>query len=112
MNQTQLFDQMPESDLEILKKTMGILNRYFEEKPKCIKPNIQVHSTTRRFLEEVQMEFKNQWIDRKHPVLEEIMREHYVKDLFTMLRQYHKNDLIEIVRQDNQRQTILKFRFV
>jgi hypothetical protein len=112
MNQMQLFDQMPEGDLAILKKAWSILNRYFAETPHSNKPNVQVHSSTRNFLEDVQREFKNEWIDRKDKVLNKIMRDHYVKDLFTMLRQYHKNNLVEIERQDNKNQTIIKFRFV
>jgi|688.fasta_scaffold133323_4 hypothetical protein len=112
MNQTQLFDQMPESDLAILKKAMNILQCYFEETPKCVNPNVQLHTTTRKFLEDVRKEFKNQWIERKHPVLEKIMRDHYVKDLYTMLRQYDKHNLVEIQRHDNKSQNIAKFRFV
>lgn len=111
-HQIQLFDQMPESDLAILKKAMGILNRYFEETPQPSKPNVQLHTSTRNFLEDVEREFKNEWIERKHPVFKKIMREHYVKDLYTMLRQYDKYNLVEIERHDNKSRNIAKFRFV
>ena len=112
MNQMELFDQMPESDLAILKKAMGILNRYFAETPNLNKPNVQLHTSTRNFLQDVQREFKNEWIDRKHPVLEKIMRDHYVKDLYTMLRQYDKYNLVDIERHDNKSKNICKFRFL
>jgi hypothetical protein len=112
MNQMQLFDQMPEGDLAILKKAWSILNRYFAETPPSNKPNVQLHTSTRNFLEDVQREFQNEWIDRKHPVLEKIMRDHYVKDLYTMLRQYDKYNLVEIERHDNKSKNISKFRFL
>lgn len=112
MNQMQLFDQMPEGDLAILKKAWSILNRYFAETSPSNKPNVQLHTSTRNFLDYVQREFGNEWIDRKHPVLQKIMREHYVKDLYTMLRQYDKHNLVEINRNDNKNQNISKFRFL
>jgi hypothetical protein len=113
MTQQQLFSQFTEGELATLKKAMEILGKLFpDSKPIPLKPKVALHGTTRIFLEEVEKQFQNEWINRKDPVLKQIMRKHYVKDLFTMLKQYYKNDLIEVVRQDNERQTILKFRFV
>jgi hypothetical protein len=113
MTQQQLFSQFTEGELATLKKAMDILGKLFGDAPSStIKPNVQLHTSTRNFLEDVQREFQNEWIDRKHPVLEKIMRDHYVKDLYTMLRQYLKYNLVEIQRNDNGNKNIAKFRFL
>jgi hypothetical protein len=113
MTQQQLFSQFTEGELATLKKAMDILGKLFSDAPlNTIKPNVQLHASTRNFLDYVQKEFGNEWIERKHPILQKIMREHYVKDLYTMLRQYDKHNLVEIVRNNNKNQNIAKFRFV
>ena len=113
MTQQQLFSQFTEGELATLKKAMDILGKLFgDASSNTIKTNVQLHTSTRNFLDYVQREFGNEWIERKHPILQKIMREHYVKDLYTMLRQYDKHNLVEIVRNDNKNQNIAKFRFV
>jgi hypothetical protein len=113
MTQQQLFSQFTEGELATLKKAMDILGKLFSDStPNTTKSNVQLHTSTRNFLDYVQREFGNEWIERKHPILQKIMREHYVKDLYTMLRQYDKHNLVEIIRNDNKNQNIAKFRFV
>jgi hypothetical protein len=113
MTQQQLFSQFSEGELATLKKATEILGKLFaDESLITSKPQVQLHTSTRNFLDDVQREFGNQWIERKHPVLQKIMRDHYVKDLYTMIRQYDKHDLVEIERHNNKNQNICKFRFV
>ena len=60
MTQQQLFSQFTEGELATLKKAMDILAKLFGDAPSStIKPNVQLHTSTRNFLEYVQREFGN-----------------------------------------------------
>ena len=78
MNQMQLFDQMPESDLAILKKTMGILNRYFDGTSTPVKKtrNRGIHRTTQLCLDEIKSAYGKEWILRHDVLFKEIYIKH------------------------------------
>ena len=110
----QLFDQMPESDLAILKKAMGILSRYFDVNLTPVKKtrNTTVHKTTQLCVDEIKSVYGNKWVYKKDDVLFEICLKHRKLDVSTLIKKYVELNLIEVVRVKNKNQNIIKFRFL
>ena len=114
MKQIQLFDQLPESDLEILKKAMTILNRYFDinTKPKSKRPNRVVHRTTQLCLDEIKSVYGYEWVYRQDEVFLDICHKHRKLDVSNLIRKYVELNRIEVVKTNNNNQNIVKFRFL
>lgn len=114
MNQMELFNQqMPESDLAILKQATSILHRYFDGKPKQKQSRgWRVRQKTRDFMDEVQRFYRKEWVHRYDEELMKIEATHNVPQLSDWLKMYEKGGLIEVVRVNNKNRTIIKFRFL
>ena len=114
MNQMELFNQqMPESDLAILKQATSILHRYFDGKPKQKQSRgWRVRQKTRDFMDEVQWFYRKEWVHRYDEELMKIEATHNVPQLSDWLKMYEKGGLIEVVRVNNKNRTIIKFRFL
>ena len=115
MNQMQLFDQMPESDLAILKKAMGILNRYFDGASTPVKKtrNRGIHRTTQLCLDEIKSAYGKEWILRHDVLFKEIYIKHKKWDVSNLIKKYVELNLIEVVRDTkNKNNNIIKFRFL
>jgi hypothetical protein len=114
MKQIQLFNQFTEVELEILRKATDVLNLYFNgtTKPKSKRPNRVVHRTTQLFLDDVKSVYGNVWVYRQDPIFLDILHKHRKSDVSTLIKKYVELNRIEVVRNNNKNQNIIKFRFL
>ncbi len=100
--------------MEILRKATDVLNLYFNgtTKPKSKRPNRVVHRTTQLFLDDVKSVYGNVWVYRQDPVFLDILHKHRKSDVSTLIKKYVELNRIEVVRNNNKNQNIIKFRFL